>query len=378
MNFKEIIQDKIKILLLKHTDFKISTTEIFANTVIGIIKSGSIKITRLAESLSLNELTTSCVRALERFYTTQNISTEELSFIVYDLLSLKGRGPFTIIIDRTNWKYGKKHINIFVVSILFGDTVIPILIDVSDKAGISNFKERKVLIDKLVALVGKNNIKAILGDREFVGTEWFKYLHDLALPFVFRIKNNSYIKTAYDGRISVGILFTDLQIQETKQVKAVINGIPLIIAATRSKEGELVILAASRIKGNILKMYKLRWFIELFFKSIKSKGFNLEETHITDPNRIQIFIAMITIATCLTVQTGLFKHKAKPISIKKHGNKAFSIFMYGLHFIRSVFQKGTRVFSQELRYFVLSKNISPGLMANFYLSFVLGDNFVGY
>ena len=55
MNFKEIIQDKIKILLLKHTDFKSSITEVFANTVIGIIEAGSIKITRLAQNFSLDK-----------------------------------------------------------------------------------------------------------------------------------------------------------------------------------------------------------------------------------------------------------------------------------------------------------------------------------
>ena len=35
-----------------------------------------------------------------------------------------------------------------------------------------------------------------------------------------------------------------------------------------------------------LTMYKKRWSIERTFKSLKTSGFNIEDTHITDPNKL--------------------------------------------------------------------------------------------
>ncbi|MBK8537096.1 MAG: transposase [Candidatus Competibacteraceae bacterium] len=34
-------------------------------------------------------------------------------------------------------------------------------------------------------------------------------------------------------------------------------------------------------------LYKERWQIETLFSGLKSRGFNLEETHVTDPERIK-------------------------------------------------------------------------------------------
>lgn len=332
MIVKEKFQEAITTTVLKHMNLNISTAKIFAGMATGLIDFGSVKVTRLAQGFQ--GMLTSCTRALERFYAKHYISTMDLGMIVYDLLTLKYRGPFTIIIDRTIWYFGTKTINIFVISILFGNTTVPLLVDVSGKDGASNFKWRKKLIDQLVLFLGRDKIKAILGDREFVGDEWFQDLYSNKLPFVFRIRNNFYVTVARFGRIRVDLLMANVQNNECRQMKAMISGIPVIIAATRSKTGELVIVVASRVKGNILKQYKARWFIELFFKSIKSMDFNLEETHITDPARIKMLMAAIAVATCLVVQSGFFKHRTKPIRFKKHCRSAFSVFTYGLRFVR--------------------------------------------
>jgi len=376
MTSKENAQKAIAMIAVKHTGLENSMAEKFACMTIGLIEFGSVKITRLAQGFS--GVLASCTRGLERFYTNNFISTMDLGLMVYDILSLAGRGPFTIIIDRTDWIFGITHINIFVVSILFRNTVIPLLVDVSNKAGTSNFKERKKLIDQLVSLLGKENIKTIIGDREFIGDEWFQDLHKNKIPFIFRIRNNLYVTTAELGRVRVDVLMGDVKQHETKQMNVIISKIPVRLAATLSETGELVIVIASRVPGNILKRYKTRWFIELFFKSIKSMGFNLEETHITDPDRIKILMAAIAVATCLVVQSGLFKHRIKPIPRKKHGRNAFSVFNYGLKFIRRIFQNGVEVFVQELRPYLVQKKVPPNILASVFFAFILGDYFVGY
>ncbi len=79
---------------------------------------------------------------------------------------------------------------------------------------------------------------------------------------------------------------------------------------------------------------KDRWLIESMFKAFKTSGFNLEGTHLKDLNRISKLIALVSVALVWAYITGLYRHqKIKPIKIKKHGRKAYSIFKYGLLFI---------------------------------------------
>ncbi|WP_408605765.1 hypothetical protein [Desulforegula conservatrix] len=74
--------------------------------------------------------------------------------------------------------------------------------------------------------------------------------------------------------------------------------------------------------------------METFFGCLKSRGFNFEATHITDPERIMKLTALLAIAFSWCHITGESKHLAIPVTIKKHGRKAVSIFRYGLDTIR--------------------------------------------
>jgi hypothetical protein len=83
-----------------------------------------------------------------------------------------------------------------------------------------------------------------------------------------------------------------------------------------------------------LLRYKERWQIETMFKGLKSSGFNLEDTHLNDLSRLSKMLAMISVAYVWAYKVGIYRDKfIKPIIIKKHGRRAYSIFKYGLIFI---------------------------------------------
>jgi len=66
---------------------------------------------------------------------------------------------------------------------------------------------------------------------------------------------------------------------------------------------------------------------------MKSSGFYLEDTHLTDMARLSKLLAMRFIAFVWAYPAGTDKHEnIKGIKIKKHGRKAYSFFKYG--FIR--------------------------------------------
>ncbi len=110
-------------------------------------------------------------------------------------------------------------------------------------------------------------------------------------------------------------------------------GQSVYLAGLRLSDGEHVIVATNSFKEEAIQIYGLRWEIESLFGCFKSKGFNFEDTHMTDPERISKLVVVLTIGFCFAHKTGEWRHEQKPICIKKHGRKAQSWFRYGLDYL---------------------------------------------
>jgi hypothetical protein len=77
------------------------------------------------------------------------------------------------------------------------------------------------------------------------------------------------------------------------------------------------------------------------FKAFKTSGFNIEDTHLTEIERISRLVAVVCIAFSWSYLIGLFVHKyIKKIEIKTHGRKAMSFFKYGFIFIGDALLNG--------------------------------------
>jgi len=114
------------------------------------------------------------------------------------IISMLGIESKLLVLDRTNWKTGKKNINLLTLGVLFHNCFIPLCWQQLDKRGNSNFDERKILMEKFIAIwerIGKS-IKemVIVADREFIGPLWLSYLHQRELFFVFRLRENMYFE----------------------------------------------------------------------------------------------------------------------------------------------------------------------------------------
>ena len=84
--------------------------------------------------------------------------------------------------------------------------------------------------------------------------------------------------------------------------------------------------------------YAERWQIEMSFKAMKSSGFDIENTHLQDIDRIEKLVLLIMVAFVWCYKVGIYLHQnIQPIQIKKHGRKAKSIFKYGLNFLAGLF-----------------------------------------
>lgn len=130
--------------------------------------------------------------------------------------------------------------------------------------------------------------------------------------------------------------------------KVMIFGELMRVVATRSPDGDLVIIATDFSARKTWRLYKLRWSVECTFSSFKSRGFNLEHTGITDNSRLTGLFGIVTLAWMFCLQIGVWLAQTRPIPVLKHGRKAVSLVRHGAGQLIDVLRWKHQQFSQFL------------------------------
>ena len=83
-------------------------------------------------------------------------------------------------------------------------------------------------------------------------------------------------------------------------------------------------------------LYRERWQLESAFKALKSSGFNIERTHLTDLDRLRKLFALVLVAFAWVYRAGIYLDSLIPIKVKRHGRRAKSLFKYGLDYVANM------------------------------------------
>ena len=302
--------------------------------ILSLITLTTVNFTKLSNALNGQAKPASNYRRIQRFFAHFDLSGDCLTRLILHLLPVKS--DFTISIDRTNWKLGKFNINILTAGIIYEGVAFPICWSLLSKRGNSNTKERIDLMKQVLTRIPISQIRVVVADREFIGKEWFRWLDTQHIPFAIRIKENATIASG-GKEIPLRKLFQNLHIhQQTILCKPRrVYDMPVYLSAIRLKDGFLII--ASNTQGQAaLDAYKKRWGIEVLFANLKSRGFDLEETHLVHEERIEKLIALLALAMSWAHIVGQWRAITKPIKIKNHGRRAKSLFRYGLDHLQYV------------------------------------------
>ena len=315
----------------------------FVSMLLALYKVRTINLTELACGFLSNATIDSRYKRIKRFFKDFKIDFPLVASWVIQFFGLTNQQLY-LSMDRTNWQWGKKNINILMLSITYKGIAIPLFWNLLDKKGNSNTKERIAIMDRFIAQFGKDKITGLLADREFIGSDWFMWLKKERIHFIIRIKKNLLTTDSRGREVHVDALFRGMKPMEEHILwgSRDLMGEAVYLSALKMPDGELLIVATDELSGFAIKKYGLRWEIETLFGCLKSKGFNFEDTHITKPERIEKLLVLLTIAFCWAHKTGEWKHEQKPIEIKKHGRKAVSYFRYGLDMLRDIILNGVQ------------------------------------
>ena len=155
--------------------------------IVGLIAVRSVNLKELACAFVGETELSSHYRRLQRFFAQVRFPRHTLARLLLGLFYRVDEKVY-LSMDRTNWKWGKANINLLVLSACYRGVAIPLYWTALNKGGNSNTQERIALINEFIDGLGKARIAGLLGDREFVGDDWFAYLLDQRIAFDLRVK----------------------------------------------------------------------------------------------------------------------------------------------------------------------------------------------
>jgi hypothetical protein len=343
---------ELQSILEKYFKWNKSRLTVFVNLIVGLFLVRTVNLSDLATVLYSEAKISSSYRRIQRFFNWLK-SVENYNYILMKIMigifDLKNKKNI-LSLDRTDWKFGKKHINILVLGVNIEGVSIPIAWMSLGRAGNSKTDERLSILEKVMNEIP---ISAFIADREFIGSKWFEFLMNSKIPFYIRIKENTQIlRRKGNYTVAIGELFKNLKVNRKKILKDkyVLLGVEVYIAASRNYKNELLIVITNDCASRALKIYKKRWCIENLFSHLKTKGFRFEETHMTDLEKIDAWMLILALAVIWTIKTSLAIQEK--ILIASHGRKRKSIFKRSFEILRKCLMYAPKGIFEELMHYI--------------------------
>ena len=304
-----------------------------AQFVSALVKTRTSNLAKIATAFETEAETDSVYRQIQRFLKNENT-------VAIDYLKLlKLDGQLKLLIDRTEWKFGSTWINILTLSVAYKNVAIPVLWEVMNHKGNATAAEHLAIIKRFVKEFGAERILRVYADREFGSQKLFKYLMQQEIDFHIRLKTSH-----KSGGQSFLQMWREVEekVKLRGKVKLEVFGLEIYVSCVKyKKDGKTEYLIVASLEKNkyAIEEYKVRWQIETMFGCLKSRGFNFEETHLTQPEKISKLLMLLGLGLSMAILMGVFQvelTKQVKMKLKKNKRYAKSFFRIGLDALQNL------------------------------------------
>jgi hypothetical protein len=306
-----------------------------ARFIVALLTVRSACLSKIARLFPSEAKTDSSYKRMQRFLRAFDLDFDALARLLVGIAKMPP--PWTLALDRTNWKLGKAELNVLMLCVVYPGVAFPLLWVVLEKggkgkAGNSNAQERIALLERFVALFGKESIAFLCRDREFGTATFAKWLLNEGISFRLRLKGNLRVHQRQASPVSIASLFRDGAVEQERSLGWLsVLGMRVFVVGTRLRDGDFLIVASDQAFA--LSDYARRWAIKTLFGAFKSRGFGLEETHITHPQRLSRLVGILSIAYCWAFTAGCWLQVQHPQRARNHGRGLLSLVRRGLDYL---------------------------------------------
>ena len=316
-----------------------------ARFVLGLFKSRNVQFCEVAQHLNDGAKLASNETRIQDFFREVDLDYLALAVLLVGLVP--GTGKLRLCLDRTEWDFGRCQVNVLLATVGRGDCHWPLCWELLDnRSGNSNAGDRAALLDFCLRVLGPDRVGLVVGDREFVGHAWFKYLKDQGIFFVMRLPKHHLLPDRQGRRHAVAD--RNLQPGECRQLTdCQVDGVWGGAQVTALAGGGYLFLFRTANVAFLGQFYRKRRTIEQCFQNLKGRGFDLRSTHLHCRDKLKKLLALVRLTYALCLSPGRRHHrKVQPITTKKHGRKSTSFSRRGLDLIREITRPGPNVLQQ--------------------------------
>ncbi len=319
-----------------------------AALISGIVNGRSSQLPKIAENVPDGNKVESRVRRFSRWVDNTRIDYERyyLPFAEVLLKCLAG-SPLVFAIDGST--VGRGCICLM-VSVIYQGRSLPIAwLVVRGKKGHLPQDKHIQLVEEVKRIVPQDATVYFLGDGEFDGTGLLAKLTAYGWHYVCRTGKNASVfvkgKKSNCGDLGNGIHSGQSNIHKdilfTNEQYGPVN---LIVWWGKEYKEPIYLVSDLKSKTEVCQVYKKRFRIETFFSDQKSRGFHIQKSHISNPDKL----ARLLIAACLAyiwiVYLGnrcinIGAHKL----IHRTNRCDLSLFQLGLRYLKYILNEGITI-----------------------------------
>ena len=330
-------------VLSDHLGWHRSRMKFMARFTVALLQRRTTDLWALAVILKGNVQDASNHRRIQRFLAEYDLDFAMLGRLIAYLVPESP--PYEVVVDRTEWEFGDTSVNVLTIGIAHEKMAFPIAWTALPTGGSSSTGAQTDVLERFLQAVGPKSIQVLTADREFISAGWMKRLKEESIPFAIRIRADRKVADTPDHGAIPARMYARAVAPGQKRVLegkrhlfgdggATTTAVRVVIRRSADEEAEdpFLILATWGISPEKAPaLYRKRWSIETMFAALKSRGFDLEETNVTKPDRMERLLGLLALAfTWARLVGDLRVRREGPPPRKSHGRRQWSIFRYGL------------------------------------------------
>ena len=151
----------LKKSLAKCFDWNKARLDCFVRIILAMVAVRTVNLREIAVGFLSESEVDSRYRRLQRFFAQFKWDYCKLARWLFFWFFKKDQKIY-LVVDRTNWYWGKQKINIMMLSVVYEGLAIPLLWDLLDKGGSASAKEHSHTVARYIKIFGKSNILGLL------------------------------------------------------------------------------------------------------------------------------------------------------------------------------------------------------------------------
>ncbi len=297
------------ILKLMPPDMLAENCITLAMLITGMLRGKSGQLRKIANAVQYDYKKESLIDRFRRFVGNNNIKVKvEYAPLKAKILKAVAQGPIVLMIDST--KMGGKCICLM-LSVYYKSRALPFAwLTFKGRKGHSSQQVQLELFKRVKALLPADVPVIILGDGEFDGSEvveWFIKQTD----WHFVCRTNKTNKVLYHKE---WIALHDIPLKEGQEAflsdvrfteKNNIGPLNILVVWNEAKQEHWFFVTNFKTAAQAKANFTLRFTIETLFSDLKSRGFNLDDTRLWNPQRLNRLIFAGAIAYFMMVCLGV-------------------------------------------------------------------------